>query len=86
MGSNTSKEEANAAVEQPKEEDDEPDEWTGDNARTRQAVTTMFSSRRGHLLTSSYIAPLQMETFKRCWKAHGNDQRTSTQDADSSAK
>lgn len=27
MGSNTSKEDANAAVEQPKEEDDEPDEW-----------------------------------------------------------
>ncbi|KAI7779757.1 hypothetical protein LA080_000354 [Diaporthe eres] len=27
MGSNTSKEEANAAVEQPMEEDDEPDEW-----------------------------------------------------------
>lgn len=27
MGSNTSKEEVNAAVEQPMEEDDEPDEW-----------------------------------------------------------
>lgn len=27
MGSNTSKEEANATVEQPVEEDDEPDEW-----------------------------------------------------------
>lgn len=27
MGSNTSKEEANASVEQPVEEDDEPDEW-----------------------------------------------------------
>ncbi|KAL1881229.1 hypothetical protein Daus18300_001080 [Diaporthe australafricana] len=27
MGSNTSKEEANATVEQPQEEDDEPDEW-----------------------------------------------------------
>lgn len=27
MGSNTSNEEANASVEQPREEDDEPDEW-----------------------------------------------------------
>ncbi|POS79685.1 hypothetical protein DHEL01_v201919 [Diaporthe helianthi] len=28
----------------------------------------------------------EMETFKRCWKAHGNDQRTSTKDADKTAE
>lgn len=46
----------------------------------------IFSSRRDYSLTSFHIEPLQMETFKRCWKAHGNDQRTSTQDADKTAK
>lgn len=28
----------------------------------------------------------KMETFRKCWKAHGNDQRTSTKDADATAK
>lgn len=45
-----------------------------------------ISSRGDYLLTSFHVELLQMETFKRCWKAHGNDQRTSTQDADRTEK
>lgn len=39
----------------------------------------------GRVLTDHTIA-LQMETFRRCWKAHGNDVRTSSKDADKDAK
>lgn len=24
----------------------------------------------------------EMETFRRCWKSHGNDERTSTKDSE----
>lgn len=35
---------------------------------------------------TDHIIALQMETFRRCWKAHGNDVRTSSKDADKNAK
>lgn len=28
----------------------------------------------------------KMETFRQCWKAHGNDERTSSKDADKEEK
>lgn len=37
-------------------------------------------------LLADHVRPLvQMETFRRCWKAHGNDERTSSKDADKTA-
>lgn len=36
--------------------------------------------------TDNFLPSIKMETFRRCWKAHGNDERTSTKDSDKTEK
>lgn len=86
MGSNTSKEEPKASVEQPVEEDDEPDEWDKRIFSTGCAEENMKMTDCYYEKKDWRQCKDEMETFKRCWKAHGNDQRTSTQDAGKTAK
>lgn len=86
MGSNTPKEEPKASVGQAVEEDDEPDEWD-------KRIFSTGCAEENIKMTDCYFEKKdwrqckdEMETFKRCWKAHGNDQRTSTKDADKTAE
>lgn len=37
-------------------------------------------------ITDILTPEIQMETFRRCWKSHGNDERTSTKDSDKTVK
>ncbi|KAG5958951.1 hypothetical protein E4U58_005176 [Claviceps cyperi] len=62
-------------------DDDEPDEWdkrifgTGCADENMKMTDCYFDKKDWRACTA------EMEDFKRCWKRHGNDQRTATQDA-----
>ncbi|KAG6101216.1 hypothetical protein E4U14_006903 [Claviceps sp. LM454 group G7] len=62
-------------------DDDEPDEWdkrifsTGCADENMKMTDCYFEKKDWRACTA------EMEDFKQCWKRHGNDQRTATQDA-----
>ncbi|KAF7913608.1 uncharacterized protein EAF01_000014 [Botrytis porri] len=61
--------------------DDEPDEWdkrifsTG-CAEENSKMTDCYFEKKDWRLCKA-----ELDTFKKCWKKHQNDQRTSTKDA-----
>ncbi|KAK0644035.1 CHCH domain-containing protein [Cercophora newfieldiana] len=89
MGSTASKEETETkqlepeqtpAAAQQVEEDDEPDDWdkrifsTG-CAEENTKLTDCYYEKKDWRLCKE-----EMERFRKCWKAQGNDQRTDTKD------
>ncbi|KAF7906281.1 uncharacterized protein EAE98_005731 [Botrytis deweyae] len=63
------------------QDDDEPDEWdkrifsTG-CAEENSKMTDCYFEKKDWRLCKA-----ELDTFKKCWKKHQNDQRTSTKDA-----
>ncbi|KAL6865642.1 hypothetical protein ACO1O0_001737 [Amphichorda felina] len=63
------------------EEDDEPDEWdkrifsTGCADENAKMTDCYFEKKDWRACAE------EMEQFKRCWKQHGNDERTGSKDA-----
>lgn len=55
--------------------------------QTRTALTVTWQVIVAFVADHANLQPLlQMETFRRCWKAHGNEERTSSKDADNTAR
>ncbi|ROW00885.1 hypothetical protein VPNG_08282 [Cytospora leucostoma] len=88
MSGNSSKEEAQKVVSQvqTQEEDDEPDEWdkrifsTGCADENMKMTDCYFETKDWRKCKD------EMETFRQCWKSHGNDERVSTKDSDKTDK
>ncbi|CAK7213562.1 hypothetical protein SCUCBS95973_001838 [Sporothrix curviconia] len=76
-----SKDESNAAAAAA-EDDDEPDEWdkrifsTGCADENAKLTDCYFEKRDWRACKD------EMERFRECWKAHRNDERTSTKDVE----
>ncbi|OBS23428.1 hypothetical protein FPOA_03976 [Fusarium poae] len=74
------KQESNAQQSADAKDDDEPDEWdkrifsTGCADENAKMTDCYFEKKDWRACTA------EMEAFKQCWKAHNNDQRTSTKD------
>ncbi|KAK4039068.1 hypothetical protein C8A01DRAFT_16892 [Parachaetomium inaequale] len=86
MGSATSKEDALPKVEQQapaveQDDDDEPDEWD------KRIFSTGCADENAKMTDCYYetkdwrACKDEMEKFRQCWKAQGNDKRTDTKDA-----
>ncbi|KAK4099485.1 hypothetical protein N658DRAFT_498416 [Parathielavia hyrcaniae] len=84
MGSGTSREDAEPKAEQQapavEPEDDEPDEWD------KRIFSTGCADENAKMTDCYYekkdwrVCKDEMERFRRCWKAQGNDKRTDTKD------
>ncbi|KAK1753975.1 hypothetical protein QBC47DRAFT_385292 [Echria macrotheca] len=85
MGSTTSKAEPESkpAEQEPaaQQDDDEPDEWD------KRIFSTGCADENAKMTDCYYekkdwrACKDEMERFRRCWKAQGNDERTDTKDA-----
>ncbi|CAK7243211.1 MAG: hypothetical protein STHCBS139747_004722 [Sporothrix thermara] len=81
-----SKDESNAAASAAADDDDEPDEWD------KRIFSTGCADENAKLTDCYYekrdwrACKNEMEKFRECWKAHNNDVRTSTKDAEPEEK
>ncbi|KAF3761674.1 hypothetical protein M406DRAFT_265699 [Cryphonectria parasitica EP155] len=83
MGGNASKDTTKAVVEQTiTMDDDEPDDWDKRIFSTGCADENMKMTDCYYEKKDWRKCKEEMEIFRRCWKAHGNDERTSTKDAE----
>ncbi|KAL2175051.1 uncharacterized protein P884DRAFT_262948 [Thermothelomyces heterothallicus CBS 202.75] len=85
MGSSNTKEDTPPKAEQEVpdalEEDDEPDEWDKRIFSTGCADENAKLTDCYHDKKDWRACKDEMEKFRECWKAQGNDKRTSTVDS-----
>ncbi|PSR78557.1 hypothetical protein BD289DRAFT_485958 [Coniella lustricola] len=81
MADDGGKKAAKPADEQAQVDDDEPDEWDKRILKTGCADENMRMTDCYYEKKDWRKCKDEMEAFTRCWKAHGNDERTSSQDA-----
>ncbi|KUJ20675.1 uncharacterized protein LY89DRAFT_695255 [Mollisia scopiformis] len=76
-----SKSESDSKVATAVEDDDEPDDWdkrifsTGCSVENAKMTDCYFEKKDWRQCKD------ELETFRKCWKQHQNDERTDTKDA-----